>query len=310
MEASTVILPGNRGGGPRNQHSFHGNTTLKSILFLLPTWLLLILFFFVPIVMTFYFAFTNMSLTGTASAHVEFIGFANFTAMFADPVFATAVWNTIVFLILSAVIGQQVLGLLLAMLMNERRQWFRSLLGVFVIAGWVTPEVVVAFIWFAFLSDQGTANIMLGWLGAEPVQWLYQFPMVSVVVANIWHGTAFSMLVFQAALGDVPKEVQEAALIDGASRWKRLWHVTLPMIRGSIVTNMVLITLQTLGLFTLIFSLTGGGPGNQTETLPLYMYHQAFANYQLGYGTAISLVLLLIGIISSLIYMRLLKVKL
>lgn len=81
------------------------------------------------------------------------------------------------------------------------------------------------------------------------------------------------------------------------------------MIKGTIVTNMVLITLQTLGLFTLIFSLTGGGPGNLTETLPIYMYHQAFANYQLGYGTAISLILLLIGIIASIGYIRLLKVQ-
>ncbi len=311
MENPALKLPGSSRGQPKapGKRSLKGNVAVRSVLFLLPTWVLLLVFFFVPIAMTFYFAFTDMSLTGTASANVQFIGFANFTSMFADPIFAAAVWNTIVFLLFSAIIGQQVLGLMIALLMNERRQFFRSLIGVLVIAGWVTPEIVVAFIWFAFLSDQGTANIMLGWLGIKPVQWLYQFPMVSVVVANIWHGTAFSMLVFQAALGDVPKEVQEAALIDGASRWQRLWRVTLPMIRGSIVTNMVLITLQTLGLFTLIFSLTGGGPGNSTETLPLYMYHQAFANYQLGYGTAISLILLLIGIITSIIYIRLLKVK-
>jgi multiple sugar transport system permease protein len=250
-----------------------------------------------------------MSLTGTASLHTEFIGFENFKSMFTDPNFRIAVWNTIVFLIFSAIVGQQILGLILALLMNERNRKFRSLLGLLIIAGWVTPEIVVAFIWFAFLSDEGTMNTMLGWLGIKPVQWLYQFPMVSVVAANVWHGAAFSMLVFQAALGDVPKEVEEAAMIDGASGWQRLWRVTLPMIRGSIVTNMVLITLQTLGLFTLIFSLTGGGPGNQTETLPIYMYHQAFANYQLGYGTAISLILLLIGILASVGYIRLLKVN-
>jgi multiple sugar transport system permease protein len=314
MEITAPKLPAKGDGTPRPRKQGTGrldrHMPLRAALFLLPTWVLLLVFFFAPIVLTFYFAFTNMSLTGTASLHTEFIGFANFSSMFADQSFRIAIWNTIVFLTGSALIGQQVLGLLIALLMNGKNRAFRSAIGTVVIAGWVTPEIVVAFIWFAFLNDQGTANILIGWLGLKPVQWLYQFPMTSVVFANIWHGTAFSMLVYQAALSDVPTEVQEAALIDGASVWQRLWRVLLPMIRGSIATNMVLITLQTLGLFTLIFSLTGGGPGNQTETLPLFMYHQAFANYQLGYGTAISLILLFIGIAASVLYIRMLKVNL
>ncbi|WP_430734194.1 carbohydrate ABC transporter permease [Fodinisporobacter ferrooxydans] len=288
----------------------NGHESLRAALFLLPTWLLLLIFFFLPIALTFYYAFTNISLTGAASAHTEFVGFQNFTSMFSDPSFRMSVINTIVFLLASAIVGQQVLGLILALLMNEKKQWFRSVIGSLVIAGWVTPEIVVAFIWFAFLSDQGTANVMLGWLGIKPIHWLTSFPMVSVIIANIWHGTAFSMLVYQAALGDVPKEIQEAAMIDGAHGWQRLWRITLPMIRSSIVTNMVLITLQTLGLFTLIYALTGGGPGTATETLPIYMYQAAFSSYQLGYGTAISLILLLIGIIFSVGYIKISKVDL
>nr|WP_241674610.1 sugar ABC transporter permease [Paenibacillus luteus] len=279
-------------------------------MFLTPSWLLLLLFFFVPALLTFYLAFTNMSLTGAAAAQTEFIGFKNFTNMFQDATFRTSVFNTILFLLFSAVIGQQVMGFLIAFLMNGRNRTFRSVIGSIVIAGWVAPEVVCAFVWFAFLNDSGTANAMIESIGLKPITWLYTFPMVSVIFANIWHGTAFSMLVFQAALGDVPREVEEAAMIDGASAWQRLIRITIPMIIGSVVTNMVLVTLQTLGSFTLIYALTGGGPGNATETLPIYMYHQAFVNYQLGYGTAISLMLLLIGIIASLLYMKLLKVKL
>ncbi|WEG14682.1 sugar ABC transporter permease [Pullulanibacillus sp. KACC 23026] len=283
---------------------------LRAILFLFPTWVLLLVFFFLPIVLTFYYAFTNMSLTGVGSAHTQFIGFANFTAMFKDPSFRISVINTIIFLLLSAIVGQQVLGLIIALLMDEKKRWFRSLIGILVIAGWVTPEIVVAFIWFAFLNTSGTLDVTLGWFGIKPISWLTSFPMVSVIVANVWHGTAFSMLVYQAALGDVPKDIQEAAKIDGASGWQRLWKITIPMIRGSIVTNMVLITLQTLGLFTLIYALTGGGPGTSTETLPIYMYQAAFSSYQLGYGTAISLILLLIGIIFSVGYIKVSKVNL
>jgi len=283
---------------------------LRAILFLLPSWILLLVFFFGPVILTFYFAFTNMSLTGSSSLDIQFVGFSNFVTMFSDPTFRISVLNTLVFLVFSAIIGQQVLGFILALLMKERPRWVRRVIGTVVLAGWVTPEIVVAFIWFAFFNDQGTANVLLQSAGFKPIAWLYQFPMVSVVIANIWHGTAFSMLVFQAALDDIPKEVEEAAKIDGASAWHRLWRITLPIIRGSVVTNMILITLQTLGLFTLIYTLTGGGPGLSTETLPIFMYHQAFVNYQLGYGTAISLVLLLIGIIASFVYIRLMRVNL
>ncbi len=117
------------------------------------------------------------------------------------------------------------------------------------------------------------------------------------------------MLVFQASLDDVPKTIEEAAMIDGASKFQILIRIILPTMKGSIVTNMILVTLQTLGVFTLIYAMTGGGPGTSTQTLPIFMYNQAFVNYQLGYGTAISLVLLLIGVIASLFYIRSMKVQ-
>jgi multiple sugar transport system permease protein len=294
---------------PRKKVSMHTRNNLRAILFLLPTWFLLLVFFFGPIILTFYFSFTNMTLTGKATEDIHFIGLANFTAFFADPNFTIVIMNTIVFLLLSAIIGQQALGLLLALMMNKRSRTFRRVIGTIVLIGWVTPEIVVAFTFFAFFSDQGTLNAILGVFGIEPLKWLYQYPMTSVVIANIWHGTAFSMLVFQAALSGVPQELEEAAMIDGATVWQRLWKIVIPIIKGSIVTNMVLVSLQTLGVFTLIYALTGGGPGVKTETLPIFMYHQAFVNFQLGYGTAISLILLIIGMIVSIAYIRLLKVK-
>lgn len=282
----------------------------KAILFLLPSWVLLLLFFITPVLLTFGFSFTNLSLTGADAANIQFVGFQNFVNMFQDPEFRISVYRTLVFLFFSAVIGQVLLGLILAVLMKEKNIAFRRLVGMIVIAGWVTPEIVVAFCWVAFLSDDGTLNTILQTFGLTPVSWLFSFPMVSVVIANIWHGTAFSMMVFQSALDDVPKSIQEAAVIDGGSRFQIFRKITLPLVKGSIVTNMMLVTLQTLGVFTLIYTMTGGGPGNSTQILPIFMYNQAFVNYQFGYGTAISLVLLVIGIIASLIYMRSMKVKL
>jgi multiple sugar transport system permease protein len=305
MNTNTVVSP----TVTIKQKTKKNYTLLKSVLFLFPAWILLLVFFVGPILLTFYFAFTNLTLTGAAAKSVQFIGFQNFITMFQDPNFRISVVKTVVFLLFSAVIGQQVLGFILAVLMKEKNTTFRRIIGIIVIAGWVTPEIVVAFCWVAFLSDNGTLNMLLQHIGLKPVTWLYTFPMVSVVVANIWHGTAFSMLVFQAALDDVPKSVEEAAKVDGASRFQVLFRIVLPMVKGSIVTNMILVTLQTLGVFTLIFAMTGGGPGTSTQTLPIYMYNQAFVNYQLGYGTAISLILLLIGICASLFYIRSMKVN-
>lgn len=279
------------------------------IFYFLPAVLLLLVFFIGPVLLTFYFAFTNLSLTGATAQNVDFVGFENFVNMFQDPAFRKSIFLTIIFLVFSAIIGQQALGLILALLMREKRRSFRRIIGTLVIAGWVTPEIVVAFIFVAFFNDTGTVNTILGWFGIEKISWLFQFPMACVIIANIWHGTAFSMLVYQSALGDVPKEIEEASQIDGASIWQRTFRITLPMIKGAVVTNMVLITLQTLGVFTLIYAMTGGGPGHASETLPIFMYNAAFVNFQLGYGTAISLILLLIGIVASVTYMRTLKIK-
>lgn len=281
----------------------------KGLLFLTPSLILLLIFFITPMILTVLFSFTNLSLTGAAASNMEFIGFDNFVRMFADPDFRTSIVKTIIFVFFSAVLGQCFFGFLIAFLMREKNVVFRRVIGLIIIAAWVTPEVVVSFCWVAFLGDGGTANIFASLLGFEPIAWLFTFPMISVVIANIWRGTAFSMMVFQSALDDIPKEVEEAATMDGATRWEVIRYVTIPMVKGTIATNMMLVTLQTLGVFTLIYTMTGGGPGNQTSTLPVFMYKQAFVSYQLGYGTAISLVLLVIGAIASLLYMKTLKVK-
>lgn len=131
--------------------------------------------------------------------------------------------------------------------------------------------------------------------------------MLSVILANIWRGTAFSMMVYNAALSEVPPELTEAATIDGAGAWQRFIRVTLPVIRRSISTNLLLTTLQTLGVFTLIWVMTGGGPGTQSSTLPVLAFQEAFKFSQVGYGTAIAVVTLLIGALFSAVYIRILK---
>lgn len=283
----------------------------RSALFLAPSWIVLLIFFLSPMLMTLIFAFSDLSLTGATSREMNFIGFDNFVRMASDAQLYESSLRTLIFVVASAIIGQSVLGFLIAFLMKEKSAAFRRFMGTTVVTAWVIPEIVVAFTWVAFLGESGTLNTFLSAIpGFQAIEWLFDYPMVAVVVANIWRGTAFSMMAFQAALDDVPIEVEEAAVIDGAGRMQRIFHVVIPMVKGTIATNWMLVTLQALGVFALIYTMTGGGPGNVTTTLPIYMYRQAFVSQQLGYGTAISLVMLVIGAVFGILYTKFLKVKL
>ncbi len=133
--------------------------------------------------------------------------------------------------------------------------------------------------------------------------------MLAVIIANVWRGTAFSMLVYSAGLSDLPTELLEAAKVDGASQLSLLRRVILPLMRRSIVTNLMLITLQTLASFTLIFVMTAGGPGEASQTTPLVHLPAGFQLYDISYGTAMCIVLLLIGALFSVVYMKLIRVE-
>lgn len=274
---------------------------------LAPSLILLLVFFVGPVLWSVYSSFTNAALTGDGAANPRFVGLENFRRMFSDPNVANGIWLTVLFVLGSAVIGQNLLGLTIAMLMRGRRRLVRSAVGSVVVAAWVLPEIVTAFIWYAFLGQEGTLNKVMHAFGMAGQDWLYSSPLLAVIIANIWRGTAFSMLVYNAALADIPPDVQEAAALDGARGWRLTWSVTLPLIRRSILTNLMLITLQTLSVFTLIYVMTAGGPGFASSTLSVLMYQQAFKFSEIGYGTAISLVLLAVGFVFSIVYLRVLK---
>ncbi|MEV7150134.1 carbohydrate ABC transporter permease [Streptomyces sp. NPDC051287] len=274
---------------------------------LTPALALLLLFLGGPIVYCAWIAFTDLQLTG--QAHSSFVGFANFRRAFHDDAFLNAVWLTLVFTVVSSLVGQNTLGLALAALMRRASKPVRTLTGGIVITAWVLPEVVAGFLLYAFFRREGTLNAILDVLHLPSQNWLFTLPILAVSFANVWRGTAFSMLVYSAALDEIPDEIEESAEVDGAGGWRRMWHITLPMIRRSIGTNLMLNTLQTLSVFGLIWVMTRGGPGDRSQTLPLFMYEQAFQNSMIGYGTAVALLLLLVGSLFSVVYMRLLRTE-
>src|SRR5919112_962851 len=284
-----------------------GGRGLLRYLPVLPAVVLLAVFLAGPVLWAFHASFTNGGLTGRNARNLDWIGLENYQRLLVDPVFPLSLGLTVLFVLGSAVLGQNLLGLALAVLMRRARRAVSAVVGTAVVAAWVLPEIVAAFAAYAYFSRDGTLNQLLGGLGMGQPDWLYSWPMAAVVLANIWRGTAFSMLVYRAALNDIPAEVVEAAQMDGAGGWQRLAYITLPMIRGSIATNLMLITLQTLAVFTLIWVMTAGGPANASSTLPILAYQEAFKFGDIGYGTAVATVLIIIGGVFGAAYIRLLR---
>lgn len=275
------------------------NSFLSKVIYLVPALILMAIFFVWPIILTVYYSFTNLALTGSAVTNHQFVGLANYQRMFSDSAVKTSIMTTILFLI-GSVIGQTILGFFIALLMKEKNKIFRRVVGAIVLAGWVMPEMVAAICAYTFFTDKGTINAILSTIGVKAISWLFTYPILSVILANIWHGTAFSMMVYQSALDNVPKEVIESSEIDGAGKFQKLIHVTIPIIKDTVTTNTMLITLSTLGTFGMVYAMTG----TTVQTLPIFMYIRAFKNYELGYGTAISMLVLLIGAIFSIFYVK------
>ena len=252
-----------------------------------------------------YTSLSNYALTGPLAARPQFVGLENYGDLFTNSQFWEGLKASLEYLGGSAIIGQVAVGFLVAVFVERLSKLARSVLFSVIVVAWIIPEIVVAFIWSGYLSvPSGLANTLLGYVGIGPVPFLFKYAMPSLIVANAWRGMAFSILVLGAALQAVPTEVIESAQLDGAGEWRIMRFVKFPMIRGAVATVLALTTLWTLSDFTLVFVLTGGGPGNQTDILPVYTYQQAFSFYELGFGTAISLVLLLLACGLAFFYMR------
>jgi multiple sugar transport system permease protein len=265
-------------------------------------------FFVGPAVWAFQTSFTNKALVGLDAARPRFVGLENYQRLFSDPDFATVIFNSLVFVVGSAIVGQFVLGLLLAILLDhaERRRYrFAAVAYAAVLLAWVNPTVIAAFLWVAMYDFfHGSLNTGLQALGSAPVDWLGQFPMLAVIVANIWRGTAFTMLIFLGALKTIPSDIYEAARVDGANAWRRFWDHTLPSLRPIAALALLSITMSTFGTFILIQTLTNGGPGIRTETIALYAFHEAFRSYAIGYGSTIAVVMLVLNAAFAVLYLR------
>ncbi|MEV6417796.1 sugar ABC transporter permease [Kribbella sp. NPDC051718] len=279
---------------------------LSTLVFLLPLLLVFGVFSWIPILRAVVMSFQETNLVTPAT----FVGLQNFKDVLADPLLWTAVKNTLYFALLALLFGYPV-PLIAAVLMSEVRR-FKGLYSALAYLPVVIPPVVAVLLWKFFYDagPNGVFNTILGAVGIGPVSWLQDSgsAMPALVIEATWAAAGGTVIIYLAALTGVATDLYEAAEIDRASIWRKIWHVTLPQLRGVLLITFILQVVGTSQVFLEPFLFTGGGPANSTTTILLLIYDYAFANSlggEYGAATALSIMLAVaLGILSA-VYFRL-----
>lgn len=300
------------GSSRRPRAAGHGTRSGGLVLALLgPAMALVLLFVVVPVVYAIWLSLTNKTLVGFGAQTPEFVGLRNYSRLLSSSDFLSSMGRTAQFIFFSAIVGQFVLGMLAALLLSKSTLRAKGMFGGAILLPMVVPEVVASLAWASMLAPGGlgTANRALGLVGSTPVAWLQEHPMAALIVVNTWRGIAFAMIMFQAAIEGVSDDLIEAARIDGAKARQVFRYVTLPLIRGPVFLFLLLTTITTASVFGLIYFLTRGGPGGATEVTSIYIYQNSFAFFQLGLGSAASVIMLVVVLVLGVTYVRLAKVE-
>lgn len=300
----TMVAP-ERPKRRRNPVTWVRRGGLTTLLFLLPLLLIFGIFSWTPIVEAVVMSFQKTNLVTPP----VFVGWDNFAAVFRDPLFYTAIRNTAYFAMLALIFGYP-LPLIAAVMMSEFRR-AKGFYGVLAYLPVIIPPVVSVLLWKIFYDagPNGVFNTILGKFGIPPQPWIQSQlqAMPSLVLEATWAAAGGTVIIYLAALTSVAPELYDAAEVDGASIWGKIWHVTLPQLRGILFITLILQIIATAQVFLQPFLFTGGGPANSTTTILLLIYQYAFTN-SLGVGvgkaTALSLMLAVFLAVLSIVYFR------
>ncbi|WP_251550430.1 carbohydrate ABC transporter permease [Neobacillus muris] len=249
-----------------------------------------------------------------SSQYGEGFTMENYQQLFKDEVFWKSVWNTCKYVIITVPI-QMALGLLIALAL-ERIQHFRWFYRMIYFLPYITSVIAVSWVWrLMFEPSVGFFNELIGWFGLPSQKWLSdpKLALFCICAVMIWQAMGFSMLIFMAGLQGIPKQLYEAAQIDGAGRWKMFWKITLPLLNPTIVFLAVTGVISALQTFAQIQSLTAssgasaGGPLNSTVSIVVYMYQNAFSEFNMEYASAVAVVLFIFILLVTLLQMKVLN---
>jgi multiple sugar transport system permease protein len=287
-------------------HSWSERLAGSPVTWLAPLGLVLAATFLYPIIDIIRLSFTNAGLTGKYSYTPGSYG-----RLFGSPYFASMIKATVIFVFFS-VVFQILLGFLIALVVDQgaRRGMKSSIVTrTAVLSAWAIPGVIIGIIWGILYQESGAGilNYITQLLGFGQVPFLSnpKAALASVTVANIWRGTAFSMILIYAGIQTLPGDVLEAARVDGANAWQRLVRVVLPLLAPILLVTLVIVSIDTFNTFDMVLALTGGGPGRSTEVIALSIYDQIFQQFDLGPGAATAVLLLAMNAIMTFVYLRL-----
>lgn len=262
-----------------------------AMVFLLPYLVIFSIFRFIPSVGGLVVSFFKWSLGGDP----KFVGIDNYVNLAQDGSFYTSIRNTLSFFVLTVPV-LVVASLLLAMLLNQKLAGRRVMRTISIIPYVLIPSIVGIMWNWMFDNNFGLLNYYIKKLGGSPIFWLTdeRFALIAVSIVVVWTYIGYDMILFLAGLQGIPKETYEAAEVDGASTFQVFWHITLPLLKPVTMMVSTLTLVNVVQLFDQIYVMTNGGPGTSTLTMVQYMYTSAFTNYELGYGSAIEVVILVL----------------
>jgi multiple sugar transport system permease protein len=276
--------------------------------FLAPALVLIGIFFFVPVIAALLLSVTDFDLYALAdSSVVRFVGLANYRNLFANPDFVGALRNTFYFVLVGGPLSIAV-SLGAALLVNSRLAPYKGFFRTVYFAPVVTTLVAVAVVWrYLFHTRYGLLNYALGAFGVSPIDWLGDptWAMPAIIVMAVWKNFGYNMVIFIAGLQNIPNELYEAAELDGAKSWKRFRHVTLPLLRPTLIFVSVITLIGYFQLFAEPYVMTQGGPLKSTRSIVLLMYEEGFRWWRMGAAAAIAFVLFGIMLIGTAIQLTL-----
>jgi raffinose/stachyose/melibiose transport system permease protein len=264
-------------------------------MFILPAFIVYAVYVLYPVVATLDYSFFQWNGT---QATKTFIGWENYIRLFSDAVFWKALKNN-TWVVLASVLIQIPLGLIMALLLFAPIRGIRFFSTIYFLP-FLMSTVAISLLWiYMFDPINGAVNKLIHLFGIEPIGWLSneKTALFAVLLVVVWQFAPFYMILFKAALVGIPEELYEAAVIDGANKWKSFVHITLPLLIPTIVTSSILAIVGSVKAFDLFYVMTGGGPNHATELLGTYMYKQAFVNFNMGYASAIAFMMFFIAFV-------------
>lgn len=275
---------------------------------LLPALLILFVFVVVPFFYSMWLSLLSWDMMRPAPT---FIGLDNYVNLFQSDGFYNTMFRTLLYALMTVPVAM-VLALVFALLLDKGRLWALTIYRSFFFAPIVTSTVAISVVWmFIYHPDYGMANTLLQWLGIAPLRWLNDSDtaLISLAVMAIWKHIGFCVIIYLAGLQGIPNDLEEAAKVDGAGLMRILYSIKLPLLTPTIFFLMIYMTIEQLQTFAQIDVMTKGGPAGSTELIVMHLWNYAFERFQMGYASAIAMVLLGFILLLTWIQMRLVGSK-